>query len=216
MSVFEIISTYFLHIDQHLFTFVANYGLWTYLILFFIIFSETAFVITPFLPGDSLLFAAGSIAAQPASQLNFKMLFMMLMIAAILGNKLNYLIGRAVGPKIFKVNTSRLFNKHYLNQAHQYYIKHGGKTIVYARFLPIIRTFAPFAAGIAEMNAGQFTFYNILSAFLWVGSLLSAGYYLGVMPLIQRNFSLVIYSIIFITIAPAIIGICYKKLSQKL
>src|SRR6266568_2229865 len=170
---------YILHIDTYLFSFVSTYGVWTYVLLFAIIFCETGLVVTPFLPGDSLLFAAGSIAANASPALNIQMLFLLLLLASILGNKLNYLIGRAVGPKVFLAKHSWLLNKKHLAEAHRFYEKHGGKTIILARFIPIIRTFAPFVAGIGYMSLRQFSFYNILSAFLWIGSLLGSGYFFG-------------------------------------
>lgn len=215
METLQVLIGYLVHIDLYLLSFVGQYGAWTYFFLFLIIFCETGLVIMPFLPGDSLLFAAGSIAAHNSHVLEIKLLFATLMIASILGNKLNFIIGRSIGPRIFKANTSRLFNKNYLRQAHLYYEKHGGKTIIYARFLPIIRTFAPFVAGIAYMNITRFTLYNIISAFIWIGSLLAAGYFLGTLPFIQENFSIVIYSIIAFTIAPPILGMLYKHFKHS-
>lgn len=192
---------YILHIDVYLVSFVSNYGFWTYAVLFAIIFCETAFVITPFLPGDSLLFAAGSIAAQQSHILNIQLLFLLLLIAAILGNKLNYLIGRLIGPRVFQSN-HWLLNKKRLYEAHRFYEKHGGKTIILARFIPIIRSFVPFIAGIGAMNMSKFTLYNLISALLWIGSLLSAGYFFGSLPFIKEHFSLVVYGIIGVSLCP--------------
>ena len=202
---------YLLHIDVHLIAFVADYGALTYLVLFLIIFCETGLVVTPFLPGDSLLFAAGSIAANSADALNIQLLFLLLFMASVLGNKVNYLIGRAIGPRIFSAKQSWLLNKKHLMEAHQFYEKHGGKTIVLARFIPIIRTFAPFVAGVGYMGLKQFSFYNIVSALLWIGSLLGLGYFFGSLPFVKNNFTLVIYGIVVISLLPPVIAIFYKK-----
>lgn len=193
---------YLLHIDTYLVAFVTNYGALTYAVLFLIIFCETGLVVTPFLPGDSLLFAAGSIAARASDSLNIQLLMILLILASILGNKVNYLIGRAIGPRIFSAPSSWFFNKKHLQEAHQFYERHGGKTIILARFIPIIRTFAPFVAGIGYMSLRKFSFYNILSAFLWIGTLLSAGYYFGGLPIIRDNFSIVVYGIVLLSILP--------------
>lgn len=205
--------SYILHIDTYLVSFVAAYGPWTYAALFAIIFCETGLVVTPFLPGDSLLFAAGSIAAQPESHLQIQLLFLLLCLASILGNKVNYLIGRTVGPRIFTSKTSWLLNQRHLIEARNFYDKHGGKTIIFARFLPIIRTFAPFVAGIGAMSMRNFTFYNLISGVLWIGSLLSAGYFFGSLPIIKNNFSIVIYAIIAVSMIPAIIAAFSRKKS---
>lgn len=202
---------YILHIDTYLVNFVSHYGALTYLLLFLIIFCETGLVVTPFLPGDSLLFAAGSIAANSNEALNIQLLTTLLILASILGNKLNYFIGRAIGPKIFTAQSSWLFNKNHLIETHRFYEKHGGKTIILARFLPIIRTFAPFVAGIGYMSMRRFSFYNILSAFLWIGILLGSGYYFGSLPIIRNNFTIVIYGIIFISLIPAAAAFIYRK-----
>jgi membrane-associated protein len=202
---------YILHIDTYLVAFVAAYGIWTYAVLFAVIFCETGLVITPFLPGDSLLFAAGSIAANPNSTLKIQILFALLIIASILGNKLNYLIGRWIGPRIFQAKKTWLFNKKHLTEAHAFYERHGAQTIILARFIPIIRTFAPFVAGIGYMKVRQFTFYNIISALLWIGALMGAGYYFGRLPFIQQHFSLVVYGIIAISLLPAIFAFLLRK-----
>ncbi len=202
---------YILHIDVYLNTFVSTYGFWTYLALFAVIFCETGLIVTPFLPGDSLLFAAGSIAAQPDNSFNMGILFLLLLLASILGNQINFLIGRALGPKIFSTNKSWLLNKKHLQETHAFYKKHGGKTIIFARFLPIIRTFAPFVAGIGAMKILDFSLYNIFSAFLWIGSLLSLGYFLGSIPVVKENFALVIYGIIFISLLPPVITLLNRK-----
>jgi membrane-associated protein len=202
---------YILHIDVYLNTFVTTYGFWTYLALFAVIFCETGLIVTPFLPGDSLLFAAGSIAAQPDNSFNIIILFLLLLTASIIGNQLNFLIGRALGPRIFSANDSWLLNKKYLKDTHAFYEKHGGKTIIFARFLPIIRSFAPFVAGVATMKVIQFSLYNICSAFLWIASLLGLGYFLGSIPVVKENFVLVIYGIIFISLMPPVIAVVRRK-----
>ena len=206
---------FILHIDAHLIAFVAAYGPLTYVALFLIIFCETGLVFTPFLPGDSLLFAAGSIAANSSESLNIQLLFLLLMLAAILGNKVNYLIGRALGPRVFSAQSSWLLNKKHLLEAHEFYEKHGGKTIIFARFIPIIRSFVPFVAGVGYMSIRQFSFYNIVSGILWVGSLLGAGYYFGSMPFVQEHFSGVIYGIIIISLLPPFVSFIYHKWQTK-
>ncbi|MFT4059833.1 MAG: DedA family protein [Legionella sp.] len=202
---------YIIHIDLYLNTFVSIYGFWTYFALFAVIFCETGLIVMPFLPGDSLLFTAGSIAAQSNPSFNIFILFLLLFAASILGNQLNFLIGRAVGLRIFSANDSWLLNKKHLQETHTFYEKHGGKTIIFARFLPIIRTFAPFVAGIGTMHALQFSLYNVISAFLWIGSLLGFGYFLGSIPVVKENFVLVIYGIIFISLLPPVITLFRKK-----
>lgn len=211
METIEYLLQYLLHIDTYLIAFASNYGMLTYALLFAIIFCETGLVVTPFLPGDSLLFAAGSIAANASHALSIQLLFLLLTIASTLGNKTNYMIGRIIGPKVFSAETSWLLNKKHLSQAHRFYEKHGGKTIILARFLPIIRTFAPFIAGVGYMGLKQFTFYNISSAILWIGSLLCAGYFFGSLPIIRDNFSIVVYGIVAITLVPPIFAFLYRK-----
>lgn len=203
---------YILHIDVYLNAFVSTYGFWTYLALFAVIFCETGLIVTPFLPGDSLLFAAGSIAAQPGNPMNIMLLFVLLFMASILGNQVNFLVGRAIGPRVFSAKRSWLLNPKHLHDTHAFYERHGGKTIILARFIPIIRTFAPFIAGIGRMRSLHFTLFNLISAILWIGSLLSLGYYLGSIPLIKENFSLVIYGVIAISILPPIIALISKKI----
>lgn len=202
-----------LHIDTYLIAFVTHYGALTYLILFLIIFCETGLVVTPFLPGDSLLFAAGSIAANSNEGLNIQLLMFLLLLASILGNKLNYLIGRAIGPRIFTARSSWLFNKKHLEEAHRFYEKHGGKTIILARFIPIIRTFAPFVAGVGYMSLRQFSLYNILSAVLWIGSLLCAGYFFGSLPVIRDNFAIVVYGIVVLSLLPPAFAFIYRRVT---
>jgi membrane-associated protein len=213
METFSQLFQYIIHIDTYLVAFVANFGIWAYAALFAIIFCETGLVVTPFLPGDSLLFAAGSIAALPDSGLSISFLFILLSIASILGNKLNYTIGRMLGPRVFKAKDSWLLNQRYLTEAHDFYEKHGGKTIIFARFLPIIRTFVPFVAGIGAMSLSSFSFYNVISGLLWIGSLLGAGYCFGSLPVIKNNFSMVIYAIIAISMLPAVMAVIMRKKS---
>lgn len=214
MDLIHSLAQYILHIDVYLINFVSTYGVWTYALLFAIIFCETGFVITPFLPGDSLLFAAGSIAAHPDSTLNAATLFLVLVTASILGNKLNYLIGRLIGPRVFTAEKSIFLNRKHLLHAHAFYERHGGRTIILARFIPIIRTFAPFIAGVGYMSLSQFTFYNIISAVIWIGSLLMAGYFLGSLPIVQQNFTMVIYGIIIASLLPAVVTFFYRKFTQ--
>jgi membrane-associated protein len=192
-----------MHLDKHLGSVIQSYGIWTYLILFLIIFCETGLVITPILPGDSLLFAAGAFAAIGALEVMW--LFVLLTIAAIGGDTLNYWIGKYMGPKIFHKEKVRFLNREYLDRTHQFYEKHGGKTIIIARFMPIIRTFAPFVAGIGRMTYLHFITYNVVGGIVWIASFIFGGYFFGNIPLVKRNFTLVILAIIFLSILPGII-----------
>lgn len=193
-----------LHLDKHLAVMVQQYGVWIYAILFAIIFSETGFVVTPFLPGDSLLFVAGALAA--LGGMDIMILIAVLLAAAALGNTLNYQIGRYLGPKVFQWENSRFFNKAALLKTHAFYETHGGKTLVISRFLPLFRTFAPFVAGIGAMTWARFTFFNLIGAFAWVVSLTLAGYFFGNLPWVQKNLSAVILGIIAISMIPVVIG----------
>ena len=193
-----------LHLDKHLAVLVQHYGTWIYAILFVIIFSETGFVVTPFLPGDSLLFVAGALAA--LGGMNIGVLLAVLFAAAALGNMLNYQIGRFLGPKVFHWENSRFFNKDALVKTHAFYEKHGGKTLVISRFLPLFRTFAPFVAGIGSMTYARFTLFNLVGALAWVVSLCLAGYWLGNLPWVRANLSLIIVGIIAFTLVPIGIG----------
>ena len=192
-----------LHLDTHLDLVIRNYGFWTYGIFFLIIFLETGLVVTPFLPGDSLLFAGGTFAA--LGSLDAKWLVIFLSIAAIAGDTLNYWIGYTVGPKVFSKEKSRFLNKEYLYRTHQFYEKYGGKTIILARFIPIIRTFAPFVAGVGSMTYGRFITYNIVGGIGWVVIFVFGGYFFGNIPFVKHNFSLVIAGIILFSILPGII-----------
>jgi membrane-associated protein len=202
----ELIATFFdivLHLDRHLQWLVANYGVWIYLILFAIIFCETGFVVTPFLPGDSLLFVAGALAA--AGDMYIHSLFATLAAASFLGDNTNYWIGRYIGPRVFKRQQSRLFNPEHLRRTQQFYDKYGAKMIFLARFMPIVRTFAPFVAGIGRMRYGTFLFYSFSGSIAWVGSLAYAGYYFGNVPVVKQNLTLVIVVIVLLSISPAIL-----------
>jgi len=190
-----------LHLDQHLIVFVENYGAWVYALLFVIVFAETGLVVTPVLPGDSLLFVAGTLAA--AGGMDVVLLMTILIVAAILGDTVNYWIGSYVGPKVFRAE-SRLLNKAHLERAHRFYERHGGKTIVIARFVPIIRTFAPFVAGIGKMSYPRFLLYNVGGALLWVVSLVMAGYYFGELPYVKQNLTLIIVLIVVISVLPGV------------
>lgn len=200
MEFIKFIIDFILHIDVHLAEIINNSGLWTYAILFFIIFIETGLVVTPFLPGDSLLFAAGALAKLTGA-LDIKLLYLLMAIAAIAGDTANYWIGRYIGPKVF-TQKSRWFKKEYLDRTHAFYEKHGGKAIFLARFVPIIRTFAPFVAGIGKMRYSYFISYNIIGGIVWPGLCLFAGYFFGSSKLVQENFSLVAVAIILISIIP--------------
>ena len=196
---------FILHIDRHLHQLASEYGLWVYGIVFLIVFCETGLVVLPLLPGDSLLFAAGSLASLPDSQLSPHLLFLGLSIAAILGDTLNYWIGKKIGPKVFASQEARFFKREYLDKTHAFYLKYGAKTIVIARFIPIIRTFAPFVAGVGAMPYRTFFLYNIIGAVIWVGSFVYAGFYFGQLPFVQTNFNLIILAIIILSIMPPVI-----------
>lgn len=198
-----------LHLDKHLSVLVQQYGIWIYAILFFIIFAETGFVVTPFLPGDSLLFVAGALAALGEGGMDIGVLIGVLAVGAILGNMANYQIGRFLGPKVFHWENSRLFNKAALEKTHAFYAKHGGKTLVLSRFLPLLRTFAPFVAGIGAMGYARFTLFNVIGALGWVLSLTFAGYWFGNLPWIRQNLSVVIVGIIAVSLLP--LAISYLK-----
>ena len=191
----------FLHLDKHLGELVKEYGTWTYLVLFVIVFCETGLVVTPILPGDSLLFAAGAIAA--LGSLNPHLLVVLLTIAAVLGDAVNYQIGRYVGPAVFKKEDSRFFKRAHLEKTHAFYERYGGKTIIIARFVPIVRTFAPFIAGVGQMSYRQFALYNVVGAIAWVVIGVYAGYLFGGLEIVKKNFSLIIIAIVFISLLPA-------------
>jgi len=201
-----------LHLDQHLLVLVQNYGPWIYGILFLILFCETGLVVTPFLPGDSLLFVAGAIAG--AGSMNVHLLVVLLLTAAVLGDSLNYAIGHYIGPKVFRFDDSWFFKKAYVERTRRFFERHGGKTIVLARFVPIIRTYAPFVAGIGAMDYRRFLLFNVAGAVLWVASLTYAGYFFGNLPAVKNNLSLVILGIILLPISPGIVELLRHKLKR--
>jgi membrane-associated protein len=201
-----------LHLDQHLLGLVQSYGAWIYGILFLILFCETGLVVTPFLPGDSLLFVAGTIAG--AGSMNVHLLVLLLLAAAVLGDSLNYAIGHYIGPKVFRFEDSWFFKKAYVERTHRFFERHGGKTIVLARFVPIIRTYAPFVAGIGGMDYWRFLLFNVAGALLWVASLTYAGYFFGNLPAVKNNLSLVILGIIVLSISPGIVELLRHKLKR--
>ena len=194
---------FFVHLDRHLASIISSFGGWTYFIFFLIIFCETGLVVTPFLPGDSLLFGLGTFAALGAIRIEW--LLILLSMAAIAGNTVNYAIGKFVGPKVFHEDNVRFLNRQYLDRTHNFYEKHGGKTIVIARFIPIIRTFAPFVAGIGKMTYLRFTCYNVLGSVAWITLFIMGGYYFGNLPAVKRNFTLVIFAIIVISVLPVVV-----------
>ncbi len=216
MNIVDIIRTvidYILHLDKYLGQIIQAYHVWTYLFMFFIIFMETGFVVTPFLPGDSLLFAAGTLAGL-GEYLNLGLLFVIFSAAAIAGDTANYWIGHYVGPRAFSGNI-RFLKKEYLDRTHAFYEKHGGKTIIIARFIPIIRTFAPFVAGIGAMTYPKFIAYNVIGGLAWVALFVFGGYFFGKLPVIQQNFSFVLLAIIFISVLPAIIEVIRTRQQSK-
>jgi membrane-associated protein len=203
MEMLREVFEFFLHIDEALKQLTATYGVWTYAILVLVVFCETGLVVTPFLPGDSLLFAAGAIAADPAAGLDPLVLYVLLTVAAIVGDSVNYTIGARLGVKIFDLNLP-FVKREYLDRANEFYAKHGAKMIVMARFVPIVRTFAPFAAGIAKMDYKTFITYNIVGGFIWTTLFIWAGYFFGNLPFVQDNFELVALAIVVLSIVPVI------------
>jgi membrane-associated protein len=205
---------FILNIDQHLVNIVSGYQTWTYLIIFLIIFAETGFVVTPFLPGDSLLFAMGAIIANPETELNIFLMCGLLIVAAILGDLTNYHIGKYLGPKAFS-GRYKFLKKEYLEKTQMFYNKYGGKTIIYARFVPIVRTFAPFVAGVARMDYMRFGSYNIVGGILWIASFLFIGYFFGGLPVIKDNFTYVIFAIIILSVLPPVIEMIRERAKAK-
>jgi membrane-associated protein len=202
MDLFRTVVDLFLHLDKHLSQVISHYGVWTNLILFLIVFAETGLVVTPFLPGDSLLFAAGTFAALGA--LDVRLLLVLLVAAAIIGDTVNYWVGAWIGPRAFSGRV-RWLRKDYLDRTHAFYEKHGGKTIIIARFIPIIRTFAPFVAGVGAMSYGKFLLYNVVGAVLWVGLFVLGGFFFGNIPVVKENFTIVILAIIAISVMPIVL-----------
>ncbi|CAI0705034.1 MULTISPECIES: DedA family protein [Serratia] len=211
MEIIKFVIDFILHIDVHLAELVAQYGMWVYAILFLILFCETGLVVTPFLPGDSLLFVAGALAALPTNDLNVHTMVALMAAAAIIGDAVNYTIGRLFGDKLFSNPNSKIFRRSYLDKTHQFYEKHGGKTIILARFVPIVRTFAPFVAGMGHMSYRHFAAYNVIGALVWVLLFTYAGYLFGDLPIVQENLKLLIVAIIIVSILPGIIEIWRHK-----
>ncbi|MDR3351145.1 MAG: DedA family protein [Prevotellaceae bacterium] len=204
MEFLHTIIDILLHFDVHLSNLVANYGIWTYAILFLIIFCETGLVVTPFLPGDSLLFVAGALSALPANDLNTHLLASLMIIAAITGDAANYTIGQFFGKRLFQNPHSKIFRQSYLEKTHAFYEKYGGKTIILARFVPIVRTFAPFVAGMGKMTYRRFAAFNIIGGLAWAPAFIYAGYFFGELDFVQRNMKLLVIAIIIISILPAV------------
>lgn len=210
MEIFKIL----LHLDEYMANLVHLFGAWTYIILFLIIFAETGLVVTPFLPGDSLLFVVGTLSG--SGYLNIWISYVTLLAAAIIGDTVNYWVGYKMGPKVFSKENSRIFKKAYLEKTREFYDKHGKKTIILARFAPIIRTFAPFVAGVGKMHYQTFLLYNVIGAFIWVTGLLFAGFFFGSLQWVQENFEYIVYFIIFISLLPMIIEYIKHKQGPKL
>jgi len=210
MEIFELL----LHLDEHLINLISLFGNWTYVILFLIIFAETGLVITPFLPGDSLLFVIGTLSG--SGFLNIWIAYITLVVAAIVGDTVNYWIGYKMGDKVFSKENSMIFKKAYLEKTREFYEKHGKKTIILARFAPIVRTFAPFVAGVGKMHYQTFFLYNVIGAFIWVTSLLFAGYFFGSLPWVKENFEYIVYFIILISILPMVIEYIQHKRGPRL
>jgi membrane-associated protein len=217
-SLQELID-FILHIDAHLTEFVAQYGAWVYGLLFAIVFAETGLVVTPFLPGDSLLFAAGGLAATGA--LDIRVVVVLLLVAAIAGDAVNYSVGRYLGPRMFHADDSagvlhRLLNRHHLDRAHEFFERHGGKAVVLARFVPIVRTFVPFVAGAGAMRYSVFAFYNVAGALLWVAVCVGAGYVFGNVPIVKNNFTVVALGIVAVSLIPVLLEyLKYRKKGQR-
>jgi len=211
MDFIHFIIDFILHIDAHLAELVAEYGIWVYAILFLILFCETGLIVTPFLPGDSLLFVAGAIASLPTNDLNVHVMVVLMVIAAVVGDAVNYTIGRLFGEKLFSNPNSKIFRRSYLDKTHAFYERHGGKTIILARFVPIVRTFAPFVAGMGHMSYRRFALYNVTGALVWVLLFTYAGYLFGNLPVIQENLKLLIVGIIVLSILPGVIEVIRHK-----
>ncbi len=214
MEIIKGIIDFILHIDKHLAQITQDYQSWTYLILFLIIFAETGFVVTPFLPGDSLLFAAGALIQGGQTGLNIYLLGLLLVAAAFFGNTVNYMLGNFLGPKVFKEDNKILKLDYYL-QTKAFFDKHGGKAVIFSRFLPIIRTIAPFVAGVGRMPIGRYSFYNIVGGFSWVVSFLFLGYFFGAIPVVKENFTLVVFAIILFSVVPPIWAAIKSRTTKK-
>ncbi|CAM4393296.1 membrane-associated protein [Pedobacter westerhofensis] len=214
MDIINQLIQFILHTDVELVKLVSSYQTWTYLILFLIIFAETGFVVTPFLPGDSMLFAVGALIAKGGTGLDIWLMFLLLTVAGILGNSLNYRLGMFFGIKVFKEN-NKILKLEYYNKSHMFFEKHGGKAIIFSRFLPIIRTVAPFVAGVARMPFGKFTYFNVIGGIAWIATLLFAGFLMGQIPFIKNNFSAVIAFIAIITFAPVVFAAVKSMFKPK-
>ena len=212
MDMIPFLIDFILHVDKHLAEFIAAYGAWVYALLFAIIFVETGLVVMPFLPGDSLLFVVGAMCG--AGLMNLPLAMALLLVAAVLGDQVNYSIGRHFGPKVFQWENSRFFNKRAFMQAHDFYERHGGKTVTMARFLPILRTFAPFVAGIAHMHYPRFLGFSVAGSLLWVGGLVTLGYFFGNVPFIKQHLSLMVVGIIILSLVPMILGLLRTRLGR--
>lgn len=215
MDILHYLVDFVLHLDEHLTDMVSQYGTLVYVILFIIVFSETGFVVTPFLPGDSLLFAAGALAANAQNGLNLTLLILVFLVAAVLGNTVNYLIGSYIGPRIFGWERMRFIRKEQLLKTQVFYEKHGGKAVILSRFVPFFRTFVPFIAGIGAMKFDRYTLFNVIGAFLWVVPITFLGYKFGEHPFIKENFSMVVLAVILITLLPAFIGFGRELFGKK-
>ncbi|MEZ3499292.1 DedA family protein [Pantoea sp. KPR_PJ] len=215
MEFVHFLVDFILHIDVHLAELVAQYGIWIYAILFLILFCETGLVVTPFLPGDSLLFVAGALAALPGNDLNIHLMAALLIVAAVLGDAVNYTIGRLFGERLFSNPNSRIFRRSYLDKTHAFYERHGGKTIILARFVPIVRTFAPFVAGMGHMSYRHFALFNVAGALAWVLLFSYAGYLFGDLPVVQENLKLLIVGIIVVSILPGMIEVWRHRRQAK-
>jgi membrane-associated protein len=215
MEWIQFLIDFILHVDEHLAELVSNYGTWVYAILFLIIFCETGLVVTPFLPGDSLLFVAGALAALPSNSLSIWLLILILTVAAILGDSINFEIGKFFGEKLFSNPDSKVFKRSYLEKTHHFYEKHGGKTIILARFVPIVRTFAPFVAGMGKMSYKYFISYNVIGGIFWIAIFLLLGYFVGNIPWIQSNLSVLVIVIIFVSILPAVFEVVKEKMKAR-
>ncbi|MFC0180102.1 DedA family protein [Thorsellia kenyensis] len=215
MEYILLIVDFILHIDVHLKELISEYGVWVYGILFLIVFCETGLVVTPFLPGDSLLFVAGALASLPESPINVHMIVLLLLVAAILGDAVNYMIGKYFGLRLFSNPDAKWLKPAHLDKTHAFYKKYGGKTIIIARFIPIVRTFAPFVAGMGKMNYTHFALFNVTGAILWVMSFSYAGYFFGQTTFVKENLKILIIAIIFISILPAVIEFIKERRKIK-
>ena len=213
MEIVSFLIDFILHVDKYLEAFVTTYGMWVYALLFLIVFVETGVVVMPFLPGDSLLFIVGTLCA--TGEMSLPVAMLILFVAAVLGDQMNYRIGHYFGPKVFQWENSRFFNRKAFDKAHAFYERYGGITIILARFMPFIRTFVPFVAGVANMTASKFTMYNVVGAAIWVGSITVAGYLFGNIPWVKENLEIIIWALILVPGAMAVLGAMKARGSEK-